>query len=94
MAIPGVGPVTALAFKTGVDEPRRFCRLKTVGAHFGLTPMRIQSGDGGDFDGHISCIGDEDVRAALYESAHELLTKGRTHWGAGRNRAVTPDGAQ
>jgi transposase len=81
MAIPGVGPVTALAFKTGVDEPRRFRRSRTVSAHFGLTPRRIQSGDSVDFDGHISCIGEEDVRAALYEAAHVLLTKGRTHSG-------------
>ena len=78
MAIPGVGPVTALAFKSGGDEPHRFRRSKTVGAHFGLTPRRIQSGDSIDFDGHISGIGDADVRGALYEAAHVLLIKGRT----------------
>ena len=81
MAIPGVGPVTALAFKSGIDEPRRFRRSKTVGAHFGLTPRRIQSGDSIDFDGHISGIGDAEVRATLYEAAHVLLTKGRTQSG-------------
>ncbi|HLJ04937.1 MAG TPA: transposase [Acetobacteraceae bacterium] len=78
MAIPDVGPVAALAFKTGVDEPHRFRRSKTVGAHFGLTPRRIQSGDSVDFDGHISRIGDDEVRSTLYEAAHVLLTKGRT----------------
>lgn len=45
MAIPGVGPVTALSFKAAVDDPTRFAKSKTVGAHFGLTSRRIQSGD-------------------------------------------------
>jgi transposase len=40
MTVPGVGPVAALSFKVGVDDPRRFARSRTVGAHFGLTPRR------------------------------------------------------
>jgi transposase len=35
--IPGVGPVTALTFKAAIDDPLRFVKSKTVGAHFGLT---------------------------------------------------------
>lgn len=54
MSIPSVGPVTALAFKTAVDAPHRFARSRNVGAHFGLTPKREQSGTSIDFDGHIS----------------------------------------
>jgi transposase len=38
MGIPGVGPVTALAFKTMVDRPDRFRRSADVGAHLGLAP--------------------------------------------------------
>ena len=38
MDIPGVGPVTALAFKTTVDRPDRFRRSAGVGAHLGLVP--------------------------------------------------------
>lgn len=53
IAIPGVGPVTALAFKTMIDAPERFTRSRDVGAHFGLTPTREQSGTSIDFDGHI-----------------------------------------
>ena len=37
MTIPGVGPVTALAFKTTIDDPARFRRSSDVGAHLGLT---------------------------------------------------------
>ncbi|MET4606931.1 transposase [Bradyrhizobium sp. JR4.1] len=44
MTVPGVGPVAALSFKVGVDDPLRFARSRTVGAHFGLTPRRHQSG--------------------------------------------------
>lgn len=37
MTIPGVGPVTALAFKTTIDDPARFRRSNDVRAHLGLT---------------------------------------------------------
>ena len=37
MTVPGVGPIAALSFKVGVDDPRRFTRSRKVGAHFGLT---------------------------------------------------------
>src|SRR4029450_952107 len=45
MTVPGVGPCTALAFRTGVDNPQRFSRSRTVAAHFGITPKRFQSGE-------------------------------------------------
>ena len=45
MGIPGVGEITALSFKAAVDDPARFKRSRTVGAHFGLTPRRFQSGE-------------------------------------------------
>jgi transposase len=64
MSVPGVGPVTALAFKTAVDDPYRFRRSRTVGAHFGLTPKRFQSGSI-DYDGRITRCGDPEVRTAL-----------------------------
>jgi transposase len=45
MGIPGVGPVTALAFKTAIDRPARFRRSSYVGAHLGLAPRQYQSGE-------------------------------------------------
>ena len=45
MGISGVGPVTALAFKTTVDRPDRFRRSADVGAHLGLAPRQFQSGE-------------------------------------------------
>jgi transposase len=44
MGVPGVGEITALSFKAAVDDPARFKSSRTVGAHFGLTPRRFQSG--------------------------------------------------
>lgn len=44
MTIPGVGPVTALSFKSTIDDPARFRRSSDVGAHLGLTPRQYQSG--------------------------------------------------
>jgi transposase len=64
MTVPEVGPITALTFKAAVDDPSRFRRSRTVGAHFGLTPRRYQSGEH-DNPGRISKAGDGDVWAAL-----------------------------
>ena len=74
MSAPGVGFITALTYKAGVDDPSRFKRSRTVAAHFGLTPRRFQSGEI-DIDGHISRCGDQDVRCALYTAANAMLTR-------------------
>lgn len=34
MTVPGVGPIASLTFKAAVDNPKRFKRSSTVGAHF------------------------------------------------------------
>jgi transposase len=45
MTVPGVGPLVALTFRATVDLPARFARSRAVGAHFGLTPRKHQSGE-------------------------------------------------
>ncbi|MBZ9699275.1 MULTISPECIES: IS110 family transposase [unclassified Mesorhizobium] len=77
MAIPGVGPVTALSFMTAIDDPSRFRRSRDVAAYFGLTSRRWQSGTSIDVQGRISKAGDADVRRALYEAASALMTRFR-----------------
>jgi transposase len=72
MSTPGVGPITALAFRATIDQPDRFRRSRDVGAHLGLTPARYQSGET-DIQGKVSRCGDELARTALYEAAHSLL---------------------
>ncbi len=74
MSAPGVGVLVSLTYTSAIDEPERFKRSKQVGAHFGLTPTRYQSGEK-DVAGRISKIGDRGVRTALYEAAHTILTK-------------------
>jgi transposase len=80
MSVPGVGPITALAFRATIDRPDRFRRSRDVGAHLGLTPKRYQSGET-DIQGGISRCGDELARTALHEAAHSLLVRSRK-WSA------------
>jgi transposase len=80
MGVPGVGPLTALAFRATIDRPDRFRRSRDVGAHLGLTPKRYQSGET-DIQGGISRCGDELARTALHEAAHSLLVRSRK-WSA------------
>jgi transposase len=74
MSTPAVGPIVALTYGSAIDDPARFKSSKQVGAHFGLTPKKYQSGET-DYSGRISKIGDGSVRTALYEAAHIMLTK-------------------
>jgi transposase len=76
MSVPGVGPITALAFRATIDRPDRFKRSRDVGAHLGLTPSRYQSGET-DIQGRVSRCGDELARTALYEAAHTLLVRSK-----------------
>src|ERR1019366_8200367 len=45
MTVPGVGPVVALTYRATVDVPARFRKSKSVGAVFGLTCAKHQSGE-------------------------------------------------
>jgi len=74
MSVPGVGALVAVTFVSAVDDPSRFRRSRDVGAHFGLTPKKYQSGET-DVTGGISKVGDAMVRAALYEAANVMLTQ-------------------
>jgi len=78
MTVPGVGPVAAISFKVGVDDPRRFARSSNgLERILGLTPRRHQSGTSIDFEGRISKQGDVAVREALCEAAASLLLRGQ-----------------
>ena len=74
MTVPGVGAVVAITFTSAIDDPARFRRSRAVGAHFGLTPKKYQSGET-DVTGGISRVGDAMVRTALYEAANVMLTR-------------------
>jgi transposase len=74
MTVPGVGALVAITFKSAIDDPGRFKSSKAVGAHFGLTPRKYQSGET-DVTGAISKVGDTMVRTALFEAAHIMLRR-------------------
>jgi transposase len=74
MTIPGVGPVVALTYRVTVDVPARFRNSKVVGAVFGLTPSKYQSGQN-ERTGGISRCGDEMMRMMLYEAAQSMLVR-------------------
>jgi transposase len=79
MTTPGVGPVVALTYRATVDVPARFRKSKAVGAVFGLTCSRYQSGEV-DRNGRISRCGDEMMRAMLYEAAQSMLRSKKWSW--------------
>jgi transposase len=72
MSIPGVGVITALTYKTTIDDPTRFDDSETVGAYMGLTPKQYASGEI-DRHGRISKMGPKECRSMLYEAAQSLL---------------------
>jgi transposase len=74
MSAPGVGAIVALTYVSAIDDPARFQSSRMVGAHFGLTPRKYQSGET-DVTGRISKIGDGTVRTMLYEAANVILTR-------------------
>ena len=79
MTTPGIGPVVSLTYRATVDIPARFRKSKSVGAVFGLTCAKYQSGEV-DWDGRISRCGDEMMRTMLYEAAQAMMRSKKWSW--------------
>src|SRR6187455_1770688 len=79
MTTPGVGPVVSLTYRATVDVPARFRKSKSVGAVFGLTCAKYQSGEV-NWDGRISRCGDEMMRTMLYEAAQAMMRSKKWSW--------------
>lgn len=75
--IDGVGPITALAFKAELDDPKRFGNSKDVAAYIGLTPSQYSSGEI-QRQGGISKKGSKRTRYLLVEAANSILNKCKT----------------
>lgn len=80
MTVPGVGVLTALAFRAGIDRPERFTRARSVPVVLGLTPRVDNSGEV-ERNGAITKAGDKLLRSLLYEAANALLTRSK-RWSA------------
>ena len=74
LSVPGVGPIVALTYATGVDDLSRFIHSRDLGPHFGLTPRKYASGEI-DRSGSITKAGDGAVREVLVQAALTLLTR-------------------
>jgi transposase len=70
--IPGVGPITSLAFVLIVGDPERFANSRDVGAYFGLVPKRDQSG-ALDKELRISKAGNTYMRCLLVGAAQYII---------------------
>lgn len=73
--IPGVGPITALAFVLTLEDPRRFAHSRAVGPYLGLVVRKRQSGSR-DPALRITRTGDPFLRRLLLQCAHHILTLG------------------
>ena len=62
-----------------VDVPARFRKSKSVGAVFGLTCSRYQSGEI-DWSGKISRCGGEMMRTMLYGAAQRMMHSKKWSW--------------
>lgn len=85
LEIPGVGPITALAFYSAIEDPHRFRRNADIGAYFGLAPRIRQSGQS-QTRVRISKLGDRLTRTYLTSAAKHHLKSADSRfagWGTG-----------
>ena len=72
MSVPGVGPVTALAFVSTLDDPRRFHGPRQVRAYLGLVPREQSAGEKSS-RGRITKQGGTRMRRLLVQAAWAVL---------------------
>jgi transposase len=70
--VPGVGPLTALAFVLTIEDPGRFPETRAIGPYLGLVPKRDQSGES-DKQLPITKAGNRQLRCLLVNCVHYIL---------------------
>lgn len=70
--VDGVGPITALAFVTSIEDPYRFKKNRHIASYVGLRPRRAKSSDS-DPQLRITKAGNPYVRRLLVGSAQYIL---------------------
>lgn len=71
-SVPGVGPITSLAYVLTIENPGRFAKSRDVGPYLGLTPKQRQSG-ASEPHLRISKAGNGYLRRLLVACAHYVL---------------------
>ncbi|TCM13047.1 transposase [Novosphingobium sp. PhB165] len=92
LAVPGVGPITAVSFYSAIEDPSRFSRSSDVGAYFGLTP-KIHISGGAQRKGQITKAGNRMTRFHIVTAANALLNATKTQtalrdWGLEKVAAI------
>jgi transposase len=72
-SVPGVGPITALAYALTLERPERFTTSRQAAAFVGLVPKQRQSGRHDPQLG-ITKAGDRFLRRLLVQCAHCILS--------------------
>lgn len=90
LTVPDVGPLTALAFRSTVDQPERFRRSRVVAPTSVSRPRRYESGET-DIQGRIRRCGDELARTARAYTADALPEIVGTQ-GVGEKRVIHGNG--
>jgi transposase len=70
--VPGVGPITALAYVLKVEDPTRFAKSREVGPFLALVPRERSSGESRPELG-IAPRGDAMLRRLLVQASHYIL---------------------
>jgi transposase len=78
-SVPGIGPITALAYLVAIDDPHRFASGAEVASYLGLVPREWSSAER-RFLGHIHKAGSTRTRWLLVEAAWRVM-QGRTPGG-------------
>ena len=78
MTIPGIGPLTASALASIIDEPEAFNGPRSLSAFLGLTPRERSSGGTVRF-GRISKMGNRYLRKLLVMGAFSVLRTRTLH---------------
>ena len=76
MTVPGVGPVTALTYKTEIFDAARFKESRSVWAYLGMTPTQYASGET-QRQGKTSKRGSKELRFLLVEAGIVILTRSK-----------------
>lgn len=76
MTIPGIGPITALTYKTEIFDATRFKESRSVGAYLGMTPTQYASGET-QKQGKTSKCGSKELRFLLVEAGIVVLTRSK-----------------
>lgn len=70
--VPGVGPITALAYVVTIENPHRFEKSRSVGSYVGLRPRKNESGESNP-QLRITKTGDGFLRRLLVQGAQRAL---------------------